>query len=181
MKSNFDDAFSLMLRSEGFGVRKDNPYGFSNHPRDPGGATQLGVTQRAWEDWVGHPVTIDDMKGLRPETVKPFYKAKYWDAISADGLPDGIDYAAFDLSVNSGASRAARYLQSIAGVATDGVIGPVTLAAIAKKKPKEVIRELCAMRMNFLKRLPTWGDFGLGWSRRVAEVEIRAAKMANTA
>jgi lysozyme family protein len=55
MKSNFDDAFRLMLRSEGFGVRKDNPYGFSNHPRDPGGATQLGVTQRAWEDWVVTP------------------------------------------------------------------------------------------------------------------------------
>ena len=181
MRQNFDAAFSSMLRSEGFGIRKDNPYGFSDNPRDPGGVTQIGVTLRAWEDWVSHPVTVADMKALRPETVKPFYKTKYWDAISADGLPDGIDYAAFDLAVNSGASLAARYLQSIAGVATDGVIGPVTLAAIAKKKPKEVIHELCVMRINFLKRLPTWGDFGLGWSRRVAEVEICAAKMAKTA
>ena len=181
MKGSFDAAFISMLRSEGFGVRKDNPYGFSNHPRDPGGATQLGVTQRAWEEWVGHPVTIDDMKGLRPDTVKAFYKAKYWDAVKGDLLPTGIDYATFDLAVNSGASRAARYLQSIAGVATDGSIGPITLAAIAKKRPEDVIRDLCAMRMSFLKRLPTWDDFGRGWTLRVSTVERQASMMANTA
>jgi lysozyme family protein len=181
MKSNFDAAFSSMLRSEGFGVRRDNPYGFSDNPRDPGGVTQLGVTQRAWEEWVGQPVTVADMKALRPETVKPFYRVKYWDAINGDNLPSGIDYAAFDLSVNSGSSRAARYLQSIVGVATDGHIGPATLAALAKRKPKDVIAELCAMRMSFLKRLPTWNDFGNGWTRRVADVELRASMMANIA
>jgi len=181
MKENFDISFDKVLRSEGFGVRKDNPYGFSNHPRDPGGATQLGVTQRAWEEWVGHSVTIDDMKGLRPDTVKPFYKAKYWDKINGDRLPSGVDYAAFDFAVNSGVSRSARYMQKIAGVPEDGLIGPKSLDAINACPPDEMVDALCSARLDFLKRLPTWNTFGRGWQTRVTEVDRQAAKMANTA
>jgi len=181
MMENFDVSFDKMLRSEGFGVRKDNPYGFSNHPRVPGGATQLGVTQRAWEEWVGHSVTIDDMKALRPETVKPFYKAKYWDKISGDRLPSGVDYAAFDLAVNSGVSRAARYMQRIAGVPQDGIIGPKSLDAINACPSDQMVNALCSDRIDFLKRLPTWKTFGNGWQSRVEMVEIQATKMVQNA
>jgi lysozyme family protein len=178
MKDNFDESFHLVLVHEGLNARKNNPYGFSDHPNDPGGVTQLGVTQRAWEEWVGHSVSVTAMKALRPETVKPFYKEKYWDKIKGDFLPSGVDHAAFDLAVNSGVSRAARYMQRIAGVQQDGIIGPKSLDAINAYPPQEMINALCDDRLDFLKRLPTWKTFGKGWDRRVKEVGLQSNKMA---
>jgi lysozyme family protein len=72
MKENFDSALKQVLDSEG---------GFSNDQRDPGGMTNLGVTQGTWEMWVGHPVDEKEMRSLTPEKVAPMYKKKYWDAI----------------------------------------------------------------------------------------------------
>ena len=89
-----------------------------------------------------------------------------------------MDYAAYDLAVNSGVSRAARWLQEIAGVAADGIIGSVSLAAIAACNPEEVVDVLCDMRLEFLQRLPTFGTYGKGWSIRVAEVKEKATSMA---
>ncbi len=172
MKDNFDASFKMVLSHEG---------GYVNDPRDPGGATNMGVTQRAWEDYVGHPVSERSMIALTRDMVKPFYKAKYWDKISGDRLPPGVDHAAFDLAVNSGVSRAARYMQRIAGVLEDGIIGPKSLEAISACPPDEMIDALCSTRIDFLKRLPTWKTYGRGWQIRVTEVERQATKMANTA
>ena len=95
MKDNFDQCLALVLKEEG---------GYVNDPRDPGGRTNHGVTQKVWEDWVGHPVTEDDMKNLSVQDVAPLYKKNYWDKINGDSLPLGIDYATFDMAVNSGVS-----------------------------------------------------------------------------
>ncbi len=168
-KENWDDAFKAVLKHEG---------GFVNHPRDPGGMTNLGVTKRAWEEYTGQQADETEMRSLTAEIVKPFYKAKYWDKIKGDDLPSGVDYAAYDLAVNSGPARAAKYLQQIAGVPVDGVIGPKTLAAIKESPSEEVVDALCGMRMDFLKALPTFDVFGKGWTRRVAEVEEKAKGMA---
>ena len=140
--------------------------------------TNLGVTKRAWEQYVDHDVTEADMRALTPETVKPFYKAMYWDKIKGDDLPSGVDYAAYDLAVNSGVGRAAKYLQQIAGVPADGVIGRVSLEAIKSCNAEEMVDSICDRRLDFLKALPTWETFGKGWGRRVAEVEAKAAEMA---
>jgi len=169
MKSNFDGAFSHVIQSEG---------GYANDPLDPGGETNLGVTKRAWEEYIGQQADEAEMRSLTAEIVKPFYKAKYWDKIKGDDLPSGVDYAAYDLAVNSGPARAAKYLQQIAGVPVDGVIGPKTLAAIKEAPADEVVDALCGMRMDFLKALPTFDVFGKGWTRRVAEVEEKAKGMA---
>ena len=118
------------------------------------------------------------MRRLTPNIVKPFYKAMYWDKIKGDQLPAGVDYAAYDLAVNSGTGRAAKYLQQIAGVAADGVIGPKSLEAIKTCNPEQMVDALCDMRLDFLKRLPTFDTFGKGWSRRVAEVKTKATDMA---
>ena len=178
MKENWNSSFDAVLRSEGFGVRSDNPYGFSNHPSDPGGVTQLGVTKRAWEAWVGHKVTIDDMKSLRPETVKPFYKKMYWDQIRGDDLPSGVDYAAYDFAVNSGVLRSIKTLQDISGTIVDGVLGLKSLAAIRAIPADQVIKIMIDHRESFLKRLPTWKTFGTGWSNRLVKVEGLAKRMA---
>jgi len=92
-----------------------------------------------------------------------------------------VDYAAYDLAVNSGVGRAAKYLQSIAGVPSDGIIGPKSLAAIKDCPADEMVDAMCGMRLEFLKALPTWDTFGKGWGRRVAEVEEKATEMAKTA
>jgi lysozyme family protein len=172
MKDNWEMAFAAVLKHEG---------GYVNHPKDPGGMTNLGVTKRAWEEYVGHEVDEATMRGLTPEMVKPFYKSRYWDRVKGDDLPSGVDYAAYDLAVNSGVGRAAKYLQEIAGVAADGIIGPMSLSAIKACPADEMVDALCGMRLDFLKRLPTWETFGKGWGRRVADVEEKASAMAKSA
>jgi len=171
-KENWDKCFEMVLKHEG---------GFVNHPKDPGGMTNLGVTKRAWEEYVGRTVDETEMRGLTPEKVKPFYKSRYWDKIKADDLPSGVDYAAYDLAVNSGVGRSAKYLQEVAGVSVDGVIGPKSLAAINACPADEMVDAICDMRLEFLKRLPTWDTFGKGWGRRVEEVEAKASAMAKDA
>ena len=128
MKSNFDEALKAVLKHEG---------GFSNHPSDPGGMTNLGVTKAVWDAWVGHEVDEKTMRALTPEKVAMLYKAKYWDKTKCSDLPDGVDYAVFDAAVNSGPGRAAKWLQACVGVEQDGGIGPKTLAAVAKFKPAD--------------------------------------------
>ncbi|RWO40368.1 MAG: hypothetical protein EOS12_26060 [Mesorhizobium sp.] len=106
------------------------------------------------------------------------YRRFYWDAVLGAELPDGVDHAVFDFAVNSGPGRAAIYLQAAVGVAQDGRIGPVTVAA-AKAKPAGVtIDALCDARLAFLKQLPTWATFGRGWSDRVRSVRVQALLMS---
>jgi len=170
MQSNFELCLKKMLAHEG---------GFVNHPQDPGGMTNLGVTKRVWEEWVGHEVDEKQMRALTPETVTPLYKRKFWDAIRADELVDGVDYCVFDVAVNSGVGRAVKFLQSCVGTAPDGGFGPATLAAVkeAEKDPARLIELYCAKRLEFLQSLKTFDTFGKGWSRRVAEVKDAALKM----
>lgn len=169
MKENWDACFAMVLKHEG---------GFVNHPKDPGGMTNLGVTKAAWEVWLARTATESDMRALTPEKVKPFYKAMYWNKIKGDDLPSGVDYAAYDLAVNSGVGRAAKYLQQIAGVTVDGAIGPRSLEAIKKCDAKDVVDEICNMRMSFLKGLNTFDTFGKGWTIRVNDVKAKATEMA---
>lgn len=168
MRENFDASFRHLLKHEG---------GFVNHPADPGGMTNLGVTKRAWEEYVGHQVDEATMRGLTPEKVAPFYKARYWDKVRGDELPAGVDHVVFDYAVNSGTGRAAKALQAAVGVPADGAIGPKTLAAVASADPEELVEKICGGRLAFLQALPTFATFGKGWTRRVAEVEEQASSM----
>ena len=168
MKDNFDSALKAILHHEG---------GYVNHPKDPGGRTNLGVTQRVWEEWVGHDVDEKTMRGLTPEVVGPMYKAKYWDKIKGDDLPEGVDYTVFDAAVNSGPGRAAKWLQACVGVEPDGGIGPKTLAAVAAMDSAVLIEDYAKRRLSFLMDLKTWDTFGKGWGRRVAEVQTVASSM----
>ena len=153
--------------------------GYVNHPQDPGGMTNLGVTKRVWEEWVGHEVDEKQMRALTPETVAPLYKRKYWDAVRADELVAGVDYCVFDVAVNSGPGRAIKFLQSSVGTTPDGGFGPATLAAVkkAEEDPARLVELYCAKRLEFLQSLKTFETFGKGWSRRVAEVKEEALKM----
>ncbi len=169
MRTNFEDALAALLKHEG---------GYVNHPSDPGGMTNLGVTKRVWEEWVNRPVDETEMRSLTPDTVAPLYKAKYWDMVHGDQLPSGVDLCVFDCAVNSGVKRAAKFLQRAVGVDDDGVIGRGTLAAVEALAPEEIIDRFCAERLSFLEALPTFATFGKGWSRRVAGVKTESLNLA---
>lgn len=148
--------------------------GYVDHPRDPGGATNMGITIGTLSDWLGRPATRAEVRDLSRETAAAIYRARYWQAVQGDSLPVGLDLVLFDYAVNSGPGRAVRTLQAVLGVAMDGAIGPVTLAALAGRDREQLIREVCARRLAFLRSLSTYDAFGRGWERRVAAIEAAA-------
>jgi lysozyme family protein len=168
MVSNWDNSFKLMLKSEG---------GFVNHPSDPGGMTNLGVTKATWENWVGRASDEAEMRSLTPEKVEPLYKKKYWDAVRGDNLPVGLDYLMFDFAVNAGPGRAIKVMQSAVGVTPDGGFGPMTLAAVQAIDPVELIEKFSQAKEDFYRSLGTFATFGKGWLNRVADVKVKANSM----
>jgi lysozyme family protein len=168
MLSNFKPSLALVLKSEG---------GFVNHPSDPGGMTNLGVTRNVWRDWVKRDVDEAEMRSLTPDLVTPLYKQRYWDAVKADDLPRGIDYAVFDAAVNMGPGRASKLLQAALGVTADGIIGRATIAAATAADPAELLEAFSLGKEAFYQSLPTFGTFGKGWLNRVAHVQDAAEGM----
>ena len=158
---NFTEALDHVLKHEG---------GFVDHPQDPGGMTNLGVTRAVFEDWVGRKSSEAEMRALTPADVSTLYKRKYWDRVKGDDLPSGVNYCVFDAGVNSGTRRAAKWLQEAVGAVPDGAIGPNTLAKVAEHSPDALVNAYCDIRMNFLKGLLTFDIFGRGWTRWVDEV-----------
>lgn len=157
-----------MLKSEG---------GYVHHPSDPGGRTNLGVTQATWENWVGRGSDEAEMRGLTPEKVEPMYKKKFWDAVRGDELPMGLDYLMFDFAVNAGAGRAIKTLQTAVGVTPDGGFGPMTMAAVQAVDPVELIERFSQAKEDFYRSLTTFATFGKGWLNRVADVKVKASAM----
>lgn len=170
MRDNFAPSLAHLLASEG---------GFVNDPRDPGGATNEGVTQHQYDAWrAAHRQGIRSVRFIDPNEVEAIYRNLYWNTIKADDLPAGVDYCVFDCAVNSGPHQAARFLQRAVTVEDDGLVGPATIAAVKAADPNRIINGFCAERLKFLQSLPTWSHFGKGWGRRVASVEITARGMA---
>lgn len=170
--SNYARAFALTLKHEG---------GYVDNAADPGGATNLGVTIGTLSTWLGRRATKAEVRALTKDSVAPIYRRFFWDVIRGDDLPAGVDYAVYDFGVNSGPRRGAQALQRAVGVADDGKIGPVTLAAVASKPADQIVQRICADRLRFLKGLKTWRTFGKGWGRRVDEVQAAALEMARKA
>ena len=167
--SSYNAALARLLAHEG---------GYSNHPSDPGGPTNYGITIHDYRRYVKADADAADMRAMPLGDARAIYKTKYWDALACDDLPAGLDYCVFDYGVNSGISRAAKVLQRVLGVADDGRIGPLTLTAVARRDAGELVEKICDERLVFLRRLKTWPVFGRGWGRRVAEVKAVALAMA---
>ena len=127
--SNFDECLKLVLHHEG---------GYVNHPKDPGGETNMGVTKRVYEKWcMENDLEQKDMKDLEFDDVAPIYKKNYWDRVKADQLPEGLDLCVFDWAVNSGTGRAAKKLQAMIGTTVDG--GMVSKEEIIKRIKKDML------------------------------------------
>ncbi|MCI4645990.1 MAG: trypsin-like peptidase domain-containing protein [Hyphomonadaceae bacterium] len=146
-----------------------------HHPNDPGGRTNMGVTQRVFDQWRddrGQPHM--DVFEISLAEASEIYRAKYWSKIKGDELPERIALAAMDFGVNSGPNRAVRYLQGLVGVVDDGVIGPNTLAAVARADAHALFRSYCDARERFYEQIiannPNLAVFRNGWMNRLNDL-----------
>lgn len=159
MKRNLDKVQGWIGLSEG---------GLVDHPRDPGGLTDRGITQRTFNGWLrsqGKP--IRSVRGISKADAETIIHTQYMAPVWFDKLPSGLDYAMADYAVNSGPSRAVKEIQRIVGTKADGVMGNQTFGEIIKADTEGLIKQLCQKRMSFLRRLKTFDAFGRGWTTRV--------------
>ena len=169
MKDNFPRIFALLVKHEG---------GYINHPEDPGGRTNYGITQRVYEKFLDREVTEQEMKEMSMENVFVIYQRDYWNPIHGDELPSGVDLCVFDWAVNSGVSQASKEFQRVLGVLDDGIIGSRTVAAACERENQAVVVEAISQkREDFYRSLGTFDTFGRGWLRRNDETLEEALRM----
>tara|TARA_R100001086_G_scaffold243170_1_gene171730 strand:- start:650 stop:1189 length:540 start_codon:yes stop_codon:yes gene_type:complete len=171
--SEYDFAFEQVIGHEG---------GYTNRRSDPGNwtggrigsgilkGTKYGISAGSYPQL--------DIRSLTIEDAKQIYYRDYFISSGAALCPPGLSLAVFDAGVNTGNSRARRWLQLAVGVAADGVIGPKTKAAIddrTARNPLGVLKEFQAQRTWHHMKLDSMDDeYGLGWSRRIIDVTITA-------
>jgi lysozyme family protein len=168
--SGYGTALGRLLAHEG---------GYSNHPSDPGGPTNFGITLADYRRHVKANATAADVRAMQVEVASAIYRAQYWDALRCDELPAGVDYSVFDYGVNSGIGRSGKVLRRVLGLPDkDYRVTAEVLAALARRDPAAVIRAINDERLRFLQSLRTWPVFGAGWGRRVKEVRASSLAMA---
>lgn len=163
MSRQFDYCAKRVLGHEG---------GLVDHARDPGGRTNLGVTQQTLNHArslvLGLPAKVDQ---LTTEQALAIYEALYWRPVAGDDLPLGLALIVFDAAINQGVGDATRFLQFAVRTVPDGRLGPKTLAAVAATPTRTAILEVAARRMHDYMLLDHLDDtFGLGWSRRLTSI-----------
>lgn len=173
-KDNFDQCLQLVLGAEG---------GFGNHPRDPGGATNFGITLETLRSWrksksPSAETTIDDVRNLTIAEATEIYRTNYWNLLRCGDLPGGIDLLVFDFGVNAGPGTSAAALQKVIGAEQDGSIGPLTLHAVGAIDRQRVIRDFSARRLELYRSFKNFDVFGAGWTNRTNSMEQAALRMA---
>lgn len=168
MLINYDAALDHIFQWEG---------GYVDHPSDPGGATNRGITIATLQRWRREPVTKQDVKDLTRAEAAKIYLAYYWNAVRADELPTGLDMLMFDAAVNQGPGKSVRLLQEALGVTTDGRIGPQTLGAANAQDVARTIDEFCVLRGLHYASLSTFPTFGHGWLRRLFSSHAAAVRL----
>ena len=145
--------------------------GYVDHPKDPGGATNMGITFKTLQAWRGREITKQDVKNLTREEAVAIYKAQYWDTMQCSRLPLGLDYMVMDYGVNSGPARSVKDLQRTVGADDDGILGAKTLNKVTEYIQRLGMEALLTAYANtrwaFMKGLSTFGTFGEGWKKRV--------------
>jgi len=169
---NFSNALGVTLEFEG---------GYVNHPSDPGGETNKGVTRSVYEQWLrskGLPSRNMDMRNIPDAHVQAVYRDRYWNKVRGDDLPAEIAQQMFDLAVHSGPSRAIKILQNIVGTKPDGGFGPntskSTQAYLQEHGALIMAEEILKQRKAFLVKLleqEKYQPFRNGWINRIEKLE----------
>lgn len=148
--------------------------GFVDHLADKGGATKYGITQATLAEWLGRPVTVDDVKRLTEQEAREIYREKYITRPGFLGIEnETVRALAVDCAVNHGIKRAVQLLQESAHVFTDGIFGPNTRDAVNRMTAALLYRRLCAARVRLYGQIitknPSQSVFAAGWCNRVAD------------
>lgn len=154
---NFARALPILLEEEG---------GLVDNPKDLGGLTNFGISQRAYP-------TVN-IRALTSESAGAIYLRDYWTPCGASQLPWPLCLFVFDHAVNAGCGTAVRCLQRAAGVPADGALGPATLAAVHRANPRGLCRAFNVERVRYYVSLSSFNTFGIGWLSRVASVALKA-------
>jgi len=160
-----DDVIDDIIRREG---------GYVDHPADRGGPTKYGITQVTLTAWRSRPVTPKDVEALTVEEARRIYRKLYIDDPGFAPLPEPLRGLVVDTAVHSGVKTAVRLLQkALGGLLMDGILGPVTMAAVQDSNPVLLYRKMLAERIRYLgeviKARPSNSVFAKGWMERVAE------------
>lgn len=155
-KADFFLCVSRVLEHEG---------GYVNHPKDPGGATNFGITQAVARKH-GY---MGDMRNLEKGQAIEIYRLDYWEASHASMFPQAIAFQYFDACVNHGLNRGAKLLQKAVGANPDGIIGPATIEAAHSITDRQAVLFFNQERIKFYTGLGTFATFGKGWMNRVAK------------
>jgi len=154
---NFDEAFKTLIGHEG---------GYVDHPADPGGATNFGISKRSYPG--------EDIRGMTLERAKAIYLRDYWQMAGCDYVPDKLRFSLFDMAVNSGVKQSIMTLQRAVGADADGVLGPKTMMLLSNMPPAQFIARFNGYRLQFMSALPMWPAFGRGWANRIAQNLMQA-------
>ena len=161
---SFDAYIERVLAHEG---------AYSDDRSDPGnwtgGRVGSGVLKGTKYGIAANTYPNLDIRNLTRDQAVEIYRRDFWEASQADELPGAVAYSALDGAVNSGPRRSIQWLQAAAGVADDGLWGPVTAEAVACTDPNDLLLRYNAARLDFMTRLRNWPDHGRGWARRIAQ------------
>ncbi|UIZ57796.1 hypothetical protein LZP46_01155 [Acinetobacter sp. SCLZS86] len=156
MSKNFQKSLKRVLKHEG---------GYVNHPSDPGGETNFGITKSTARSYGYH----GSMRTIPMTVVEKIYKSQYWDAMSCENFDFALAYQLFDAAVNHGLLNARKILQRTIKVKDDGIIGAVSLAAIRQLDTADLVQMFNAERISFYTRISTFPTFGRGWMNRMVD------------
>jgi lysozyme family protein len=139
--------------------------GLSDHPADPGGLTNYGISQRTYPQL--------DIAGLTLDDAKAIYRRDYWQPLHGGQLPSGLDVLVLDCAINQGPVTAIKLLQRALRIRDDGIIGPETLSAAEAAMPG-LLDTFAAERAWRYECNPQEATFGRGWYRRLFRIHRHA-------
>ena len=162
---NFHTCLAFVLQAEG---------GYTDDPADPGnwtgGVVGAGVLHGTKCGISAAAYPMFDIRNLSQQQIETIYRQDFFAPVHGDELPFPLAMVAFDAAVNAGVRRSVMWLQQSAEVATDGVLGSVTLKALKGGNALSLANDALARRLDYCACLPNWKNFGLGWARRILKL-----------
>jgi lysozyme family protein len=140
--------------------------GYVQHPEDNGGETNWGISVRS------HPELKGRMKTLTQEEAKKIYRNAYFTPAQIAKYPAKVRLAVFDGAIHHGVIGNNKIVQKALNrlgfkLAVDGVIGPLTLAAVKKIDPLTFLATYSRQRLELFKKHEDYDWAGGGWEFRL--------------
>lgn len=152
--------------------------GYTNDPDDLGGPTNYGITLLAWHVYTGKQVTALDIKNIRADQARVFYDDEYVKRLAYlwNDSNTRLFELALDSAVNHGMSNLRKWVQKAVGAVPDGVIGPMTIAAVQALGPTILQSRILSQRIKFYGQIvvsrPSQLKYLNGWLNRALEFAV---------